>query len=276
MQIGVCGDPALARIAREAGFDFFEWSVAGLLHPREDEAAFTHALSQVLEAALPCPVLNCFIPGDLPILGPDRNLAALQSYIATAMSRAEQAGIDRIVFGSGAARRCPDGFPRPTAWAQLVEFSRLVATTACNHGVTVVVEPLNTSETNTINSVPEGAALVHEVDHPSLRLLVDGYHWGKESEPADSIIQHAGLLRHAHIATVADRRPPCPRDDCAAFLNALEKAGYRDRLSIEARIDNPQDELPRALDVIRKRISNLPSLASRSSTPGSFGRATDL
>ena len=37
MIFGVCGDPKLARIAKEAGYDYFEWSVGGFLHPREDD-----------------------------------------------------------------------------------------------------------------------------------------------------------------------------------------------------------------------------------------------
>jgi len=47
MQCGVCGGPEIAAVAKIAGFDYFEWSVGGLLKPREPEPAFREALAAV-------------------------------------------------------------------------------------------------------------------------------------------------------------------------------------------------------------------------------------
>lgn len=251
MQFGVCGGPDLARIAKTAGFDYFEWSVGGLLHPREDETIFTQAFEEAKATGLPCPAVNVFIPADLKLTGPEVNRAALERYVNIAMRRANMAGIDVIVFGSGAARRIPDDFNRSHAWRQLVEFGKMVASIGEQYAVTVVVEPLNQGETNVINTVEEGASLVRDVDQHHLRLLVDGYHWAKDNDTPSGILSNARLLSHAHIATVDGRRPPRPGDNCALFLQTLKQSGYTGRISIEGNIEDPEIELPQALEVMR-------------------------
>jgi sugar phosphate isomerase/epimerase len=251
MQFGVCGSPDLARIAKSCGYDYFEWSVGDLLHPREEKQVFEDALARVKAAGLPCPATNVFIPADLKITGPSVDLPALQSFVSTALERAEQAGLERIVFGSGAARRVPDGFDPQIAWRQLVDFCRWLGPVAGEHGVTIAVEPLNKSETNIINTVGEGAELVRQAGHPNIRLLVDGYHWAMDGDTLDGILDNAALLVHAHVATVEGRRPPRPGDNCAPFFAALKQAGYIGRVSIEGNISDPEVELPRALEIMR-------------------------
>lgn len=252
MKFGVCGGPDMARIAKDLGYDYFEWSVGGLLHPREDESVFEEALAQVKATGLPCPAVNVFIPGDLKIVGPDADLNALEAYVSVALRRAEKAGVEVIVFGSGGARRIPDDFDRTKAHEQLVMFGRMLGPIAGKHNVTIVIEPLNLTETNVLNTVGEGGDLAREVNHPNFLLLVDGYHWAKDNDTLAGIIDNASLLRHAHVATVDGRRPPRADDDCAPFFAALKKAGYDGRVSIEGKIENPAEELAAALKIMRE------------------------
>lgn len=251
MQFGVCGGPDLAQIAQSAGYDYFEWSVSGLLHPREDESVFHAALEQARAVGLPCPAVNVFIPSDLKITGPDVDHPALEGYVATALRRANEAGVSLVVFGSGAARAIPESFDRQLAWRQLVEFGRMAAAIGEHYGVTLALEPLSRSECNIINTVSEGASLVREVNQPAFRLLVDGYHWANNGDTAVAILEHAALLVHAHVATLNGRRSPRPGDDCAPFLTALKQAGYTGRVSIEGTLTRPEEELPQALAVMR-------------------------
>lgn len=251
ISFGVCGDPQLARIAKDAGFDYFEWSVGGYLQPREDEAAFQSAMAQVKEIGIPCPAVNVFIPGDLKITGPEVDTGALETFARTALQRAEVANVDTIVFGSGGARRVPDGFDRQRAWDQLAAFGKMLGPIAEMHRVRVAIEPLNRAECNILTTVGEAALLVREIDHPAIRLLVDGYHWAKDSDTAAGIIDNASLLTHAHIAAVQGRRPPNQSDPCVSFFSALRQARYSGRVSIEGSITDPAEELPRALEIMR-------------------------
>ncbi len=252
MQYGVCGSPAVAASAAQAAFDYAEWTVGAMLKPREPREAFLAALAEVRAAALPYPVLNVFVPGDLKITGPQVNGAELESYVTTTMARAEEASVEIIVFGSGGARRIPEGFDPKNAHDQLVAFGSMAARIAHDHGVTVVVEPLNRAECNVLTTVAESAALVREVAHPGLRLLVDAYHLMRDNDSYEDIVTHSDLLAHAHIATVTNRLAPGAEPcDLAPFFAALHRAGYNGRVSIEGNITHPETELAVALALMR-------------------------
>jgi sugar phosphate isomerase/epimerase len=219
-----------------------EWGVSKLLVPNESEDVFLAALEKVKAAKLPFEACTGFIPGDLKITGPEVDSAALEAYVTTAMTRARHAGVDTIVFGSGGARRIPDGFDPNEAHEQIVTFCRMVAPLAQDNGVTVVVEPLNTAQCNVLTSVAESADLVNEVDHPGLRLLADIYHMMRDDDPADDLSMHGHLLKHMHIATKDNRCVPGDEPcDFADHFKNLSDAKYDGRMSIEAGASDDTD-----------------------------------
>lgn len=253
MQYGVCCPPPLATSAIQAGFDFTESSVATLLKPRESQQVFLAALDEVHAAKLSYPALNCLMPSNLKITGPNINASELEKYVATTFERAEQAGVKVIVFGSSGARHIPEGFDRKDAHDQLVRFCTMLAPIASRHGVTVVVEPLNSRECNVLTTIKECAALVREVAHPGLRLLVDSYHLFRENDSVEDIVTHGDLLAHVHIATANNRLAPSAEPcDFAPFFAALARAGYNGRVSIEGKIPDPETDLPAALSLMRR------------------------
>jgi sugar phosphate isomerase/epimerase len=254
MQFGVCGDPALAALARKYSYDFVEWSVGAWIKPLEPQVAFETVLAEGGATGVTYPVLNCFVPGDLKITGPAADLDKLRNYVTVVFERAARARVEVIVFGSGAARRIPDGFSTNRAYDQLVAFGSMVAPLAQRQGVTVVVEPLNRSECNVLNTVAECAALVREVAHPNLRLLVDAYHLLRDGDSCQDVEAQAGLLAHVHLATEANRLAPGAEPcDFTPFFQALIRGGYDGRVSIEASaIKNPEKDLPVALAVMRR------------------------
>jgi sugar phosphate isomerase/epimerase len=252
MQFGVCGDFATAQAAADAAYDYAEWSVPNLLKPQESDDVFQAVLAEIRSAQLPYPVANGFVPGELKITGPDADLSVLQTFVTTAMQRAEVVGIDTIVFGSGGARQVPDGFDKQKATEQIIAFCQMVGPIAQRHGVTVAVEHLNESECNILNTLDECAAVVRAVDHPNIRLLVDGYHLMHDNGSYESIVEHGDLLTHAHIATVPNRKAPAAEAcDFTAFFSALKRANYNGRISIEGKIPDPKTDLPLALALMR-------------------------
>lgn len=235
MQLGICGGPEIASAAKAAGYNYLELNTQAHLQGEADEAVFQPILEQIKNCGMPCLAANVFVPGHLKITGADVDFPRLTRYVSVVLERAERAGIRAIVFGSGGARRIPDGFDRSQAYAQLVTFGHMVAPISADHGVTIAVEPLNTGETNVLNSVREGLNYVKDVNHPAFRLLVDAYHWAKENEPAADIVTAGDWLAHAHIATYAKRLSPgAEACDFGPFFTALHQAGYDLLLSIEA------------------------------------------
>jgi sugar phosphate isomerase/epimerase len=252
MQFGVCGDFKMMALAAKAGFQFGEESVGGLLKPREPRGAFLAALADVRSSGIPCPVVNCFVPGDLKITGPTVDQAALRAYVATTFERAQEAGVDTIVFGSGGARRIPDGYDEGAAHGQLVWFLTMLAPLAANRRVKVVIEPLHMKECNVLTTVRECAALAREVSHPNVGLLVDAFHHARDNDSFDDIAANGGLLAHVHIATNANRLAPgAEPHDFGRFFATLRQARYTGRVSIEAGIPDPEKTLPAALALMR-------------------------
>lgn len=252
MEYGVCGDGALAGEAAAAGFDFVEMGVAGALMPLANETRFAESLARIEAAALPCRALNCFIPGEMKIVGPEVDSAALERYVGTACSRASRAGVETIVFGSGGARRIPDGFDAARAGEQILAFGRMTAGIAGDCDVTVVVEPLSRHETNSLITVGQAADVVRQVDHPSLRLLVDYFHWARDNDSIEDIVAAGPLLAHVHVATMPNRLAPGAEPcELGAFFDALNAGGYDGRVSIEAKFTDPPVDLPRALETMK-------------------------
>jgi len=253
MRIGLCAGPEAASEAHAAGVDYLELNVQGHFVPLEDDNAWAANRDAIRSSAVPTTAANCFLPGSLPCTGPDVDAHAVLAYAETAFGRAAEVGAVQIVFGSGGARRIPEGFPPAEAEAQFVEILKGLGPLADRHGVIVVVEPLNTAECNFINSVTEGADLVRRAGHPSIRLLADVYHMGKDNEPPEHIGPSADLLRHAHVATIPDRAAPLPGDTSVApYLLALKAAGYDGGISFECGFADRARDLAAAVRFVRE------------------------
>ncbi len=257
MKLGICADPDMASVLAAAGFEFLELHVQNHLKTTVmDEAAFPPALARIRAACLPCVAANCFLPATLKVTGPDVNRNELAAYVTVVFERAAQAGIDTIVFGSGAARRIPADFERGVAWQQLLEFGKLIGPLAQQYSITVVVEPLNQRECNILTGVAEAGRYVEEVDHPNVRLLVDAYHWLLDDNDAAAIVTYGPLLRHVHIATVNTRRAPgLEACDFTSFFHALRQSGYDGRISIEAGWTDMAAEASTAFVTLQRLVS---------------------
>ncbi len=253
MKFGICGEPTIGALAAEAGYDFVELHVQRDLHTDQDENEFRTGLGRILASPLPCPAANCFLPGGHKVTGPQVDMDALNHYVTLACERAQRAGIDTIVFGSGGARAVPEGWDRTRANDQLIEFGRMLGPIAQQHGVIIVVEPLNRRECNIFNSVGECGRYVEQVNHPHIRLLVDAYHWAVENDSAQDLVRYAPLICHAHIATYRNRLAPgLEACDFVPFFRALKQGGYDGRLSIEGRWPDMVKQAEPALKVLQQ------------------------
>ena len=257
MHLGLCTSAsANAGLIAGSGIDYVEENVQGFLLPRDpDAAAWARRLADARACAKPLRAANCFLPGDLPCVGPAVDRTAIRAWATTAFARAKQAGITAIVFGSGGSRRIPDGFDRAQARAQFVDLLKELGPLAAAQNVTLVVEPLNTGECNFITSVDEGAAIVRDAATPGVRLLADIYHMLRDGEGPAAITRAGSLLAHVHIAEREKRTAPgVAGDDFTPYLRALAGIGYDGNLSIESGWHDLAVQLPVALAELRHQL----------------------
>lgn len=258
IQLGVCASLDNAAFLSSIGFTYIEEGVQRFLVPDKTGEEFKRNLDLAASLKIPVKACNSFLPGKLKCVGPDRNHDAVLKYAETAFIRAQQAGIDIIVFGSGAARAIPDGVEYDNAREQFIELCEKMAPIASEHHVTVVLEPLNKKEVNFINSVAEGGEIVNAVNHKGFRLLADLYHMKMENESPESILKYGRLLHHVHVAEKEGRSAPGTYgEDFSGYLKALGKVGYKKRISIECRWQDMEKQAKLALDTMKKQLSQI-------------------
>lgn len=254
MRLGCCGTLDAAAAIKSAGFDFLEVGVQPVLRGDEPSSTWDKTAPDPKKLPLPIEAANGLVPAARPIIGPKRDPAGLQDYMQRVAKRGERVGIKRFVFGSGGARRRPDGVDDATAWTHLVEFTRMAGEVCAHHGITLVIEHLNKNETNTLNALAECQQLCEQVDLPSVRMLVDSYHYGLENETDDAVVALGDTLRHVHIAEVEKRiepgghgtpagSPGSPSFDFDSFFCTLRKIGYDERVSLECGWSKPIGEI---------------------------------
>ncbi len=166
MQLGLCTSAAThAAAIASSGLDYLEENVQNFLAPEGSEADFAQRLAQAADAARVISVACCFLPGTLRCVGPDLDEPRILRWATTAFARARRAGIDTVVFGSGGARRLPEGVSASAALPPFVALLATLAPLAARFGITLVLEPLN----------PPGGGT--EVPSPRRAFLFGEHNW---------------------------------------------------------------------------------------------------
>lgn len=238
-------------ILDEASYDFVELAV-GMLTPDLPDQDFKRLVDLVNGHKVTVDAFNVFIPAKYPLIGPDRDLEGALEHVDFTADRMAALGGSVVVFGSGGARRVPEGFDHAKATEQILEFIDKAAPLLKSRGITMVLEHLNRNETNMINSVAEAKELLKQVKHDNVKLLGDYYHMLVENEPLDVLDDTEGQLMHVHVADEGRVRPGAGGADFKALRQHLDKAGYDLRVSVECRFEDFAREAGETLQFLRK------------------------
>ena len=251
VQFGCClnAEPMTEKLAEglallhASGYDFAELRAAPLASL--SDADFGVVARIVERSPIGTPSFNIFVPATLALTGPDVRPDSVEDYLERVLPRVQALGGRVIVFGSGGARRVPEGFPVERARGQLDDFLKMCEEHAGPRGIVIVIEPLNKKETNVINTVAEGLEIADRLRLPHVKVLADCYHMHLEKEPYDVFRRAAKQLAHVHIAD-GDRTYPGHSDkggvDFGALFGALKAVGYDGLVSTEARSDDFEAE----------------------------------
>ncbi len=256
MRFGCCATPDQATLAAEAGFDYIEPAIGRLMSLPDDTRA--SVIATLRHGPLPVEAFNVFLPRGYMVVGddvpsePPAGLPDLETFTHQALDTVRALSGDVVVFGSGGARRIPEGFPRETAWQQLVDYTRFLGEAAAKRGLRIAIEPLNTRETNLINSVAEATDLANAVAHPAVGVLADMFHMAYDGEAFSEVDIPGNRLWHAHVAAIDRTAPLKDGDELARFFQALHQARYNGRVSIECRWDDFAAQARPALEYLRR------------------------
>ncbi len=252
VQVGYCTGIKGLEAAKAAGFDYAEMNTTELNTLSDED--FDKAFVQIKQLGILTPVTNSFLPATIKLTGPVIDKDQQMTYVRRAFARLARLGVGIVVFGSGGARRVPDGFAKEEAFAQLVEFGKRIAPEARAHGITVAVEPLRSQESNIINSAREGLTLVQAINDPNFQLMIDFYHLASEKEDPQIVVDAKDHLRHLHMANPTGRVFPLKWEefDYAPFFAKLRQIGYNRRISVEASAKDVAVEGPQSIRLLRQ------------------------
>jgi sugar phosphate isomerase/epimerase len=164
-----------------------------------------------------------------------------------------------LVHGSPKQRVIADGQSRAdalsragTAFAAAGEAARAV-------GVTYCIEPLSADQTPLINTVAEAAELVHAVNNPHLRTMIDTSSAGlAESEPVADLIRRwmpSGIIAHVQVNDPNRRGPGQGDMKFGPILAALIETSYTGVVAAE-----PFDYVPDGMGSAAQAIGYLRGL----------------
>jgi sugar phosphate isomerase/epimerase len=255
MKLGVCADIMQADIAFEAGFDYMECTVISL-KPEESDYAFRDTLNRFLQSPLPVEVFNILLPGDLKIVGEAVNYNRVKRYLEKALDRVKRIGGETIVFGSGGARRLPDGFSREKGEEQLLQFLNLLADYADPLDITIVIEPLYKKASNTMNVISEAVEMARKVNRESIRVLADFFHMVEENDHLENIVKYKDFIRHIH--TSDNYTPPGNGEyPYPSFVDCIKRANYDGRISIECIWNNFEKEAAESKKFVQQAFDEI-------------------
>jgi sugar phosphate isomerase/epimerase len=241
-----------------SGFRLNGATVGSTLSPTLSEDEFLERVEVMKKTRCKVYLCNVLFPGSLKIAGPDVDEKQVLDYLDKVVTRAERAEIQNLTLGSGGARRLPEGYDKTKATDDFIVLAGKMAVVAKAHGVTIILENLNSTETNFITKLREAAEIVRRVDHPNFRLNADIYHMLKENESAEEIKNAGKLIVYCEIAEKQNRAlPGVSREDFRPYLSALKDIKYKGPILIEGNSDNFKRDIPLAFQYLSRQLQEV-------------------
>ena len=247
MKFGVCTKLVYLEFIHGLGFDYIEPKLSDVAAMSDEELSDARKILDKYN--MNAETYNVFCTSDFN-LSYAADYDALCTYAKRAFSNAQKLGGEIAVLGSGKARNVPEGYSFAEGREKFKRVLSLVSDIAAEHNIKIAIEPLNTNETNLINTLADAAKICEEVGKNNLGFLADLFHMYKNGEDVCEIEKHGDLIIHAHIARRDESRGApgvgCGAEDHIDFCNALTKIGYKGRVSLEASSKIALEEKARA------------------------------
>jgi len=195
-------------------------------------------------------VVACVAGGDLT------DPAAADDAVETIRESIETAadlGIPTLIATTGPDQ---DGLDRQVQHDNVVDVLSRVAPDAEDAGVTIALEPLNTTVDHPgyyLTTSEEGFEIVDEVGSDAVTLLYDVYHQQiTEGNVTDTITENVDDIGHVHVADVPGRHEPGTGElNYANVFDAIDAAGYDGYVGCEfSPTGDPDEAMADVLEIV--------------------------
>ncbi len=134
----------------------------------------------------------------------------------------------------GKARMVPEK-QRKTEWERAVQNLRKVCESAESRGLQIALEPLNRFETDLINTAEDVMRLIHDINHPAARVLLDGFHMNIEEPDIVKAFKTVGdRLLHVQVSENYRGTPGTGQTRWDEYKRGMEAVNYQGVVSIES------------------------------------------
>jgi sugar phosphate isomerase/epimerase len=244
--------------AKSAGFEYVELALQDVLSL--SDADFEQLAGLLQSSGVRALSGYNPIPKDLKLVGPDIDPAAQDKHLGRLLSRAATLKLTYVIFNAGAAWRVPDGFAPDRGFDQLTEFSRRFAKAAAEKHLTVLLEPVRSTDSNQITTIGQALRLIDAVDQPNFALMVDYSFLTIQKDDFSALLKSPAALRHVHLSNPAKQRTyPMSDDesDYAAFFAVLKQIKYQGGLSVHGSTTDFAHDAPAAIAFLRGKARQL-------------------
>lgn len=136
----------------------------------------------------------------------------------------------------------------------LAESLESLATHAASRSVPLIYEPLNRYETNLVNTIRDGVALLDRLSTDNVKLLADLFHMNiEEANVAEAMVAGAQHIGHVHLVDSNRRAAGLGHMDYAPIASALRAIDYDGYLCAEALpLPDSQTAAEKTLEAIKQ------------------------
>jgi sugar phosphate isomerase/epimerase len=158
----------------------------------------------------------------------DRVLEVLRGLIILARDFGRMINIGRVrgFVANGQTRKAAEGL--------FLDMVSRLADIAEPLGVTIVIEPVNRYETNFLNNLDEGRALLDKLGRPNIGLMPDLFHMNIEDDRIEaSLLRNAPLLKYLHLADSNRLAPGWGHLDFDQIFQVLQEVRFNGWAAVE-------------------------------------------
>jgi len=140
-----------------------------------------------------------------------------------------------MIFGSPKQRNT-QGISIEEAKKYFADGLAQVADHAQQRDVKILIEPLDTSQTDVVNTMAEAVELVEKINHPSIQTMFDFHNTPDETEPFHVLIQkYFKYIQHVHVQEMDGRYLGTGNavNEYVQAFQTLKDLGYNKWISLE-------------------------------------------